>query len=220
MIITIVHTYYLRTWSCAFCAFHAPRVIRRERAEIERFHASIRQCHFYYRIDLKLTSLASRFLPLTKSHGDSVALSRRHYPWLLPLTRAPPTLPFEPFLFSFLSRPLGFMPRRPRSVSPSPVRRLPPGRRPLTSNDVEIMGADHQGGGAGRSLGSSGQGLRAFFEARGLRPRSQDMLPPDTGGSSSSAFFQPRGQGTQVSFLLGARDDEGSNTTSSLSSTP
>jgi hypothetical protein len=74
------------------------------------------------RSKLALTSLTSRFSPFTKIHGDPVAFGRRHYPWILPLTQAPPTLFFEPFP-SLL--PL------PRYVSPSPVRRLPPGLRHL-----------------------------------------------------------------------------------------
>jgi hypothetical protein len=76
-----------------------------------------------------LTSLTNRFSPFTKIHGDPIAFGRWYYPWILPLTRAPPTLFFEPFPSLLLSP--GSTPRRPRYVSPSPVRRLPPGLRHL-----------------------------------------------------------------------------------------
>jgi hypothetical protein len=62
------------------------------------------------KVNLKLTSLTTMFLPLTKNHGDSVAfrLAVRIIPGFLPLTRAfLQTLSFEPVLpFSLSSPPL------------------------------------------------------------------------------------------------------------------
>jgi hypothetical protein len=56
------------------------------------------------RSKLVLTSLTSRFLPFTQEpwRFQRLPSSCRHYPWFLPLTRAPPTLLFKPFLSLFV----------------------------------------------------------------------------------------------------------------------
>jgi hypothetical protein len=69
---------------------------------------------------------------------------------------------------------------RPRVDIPPPA-----GQEVGLEDDSHMMDSDHQGEGRGPSSASSGQGLRAIFEARGLRPLSQDV-PPRGGGSVRS----------------------------------